>query len=166
MRIKIMVLALLLLLPLAAVAQEIDAKVVRYGANLYEIVGRDLFIATEYCFEGAEKADIVLKLDEGGNQMQFKKSGNSCDIQTVYGRSQLDPGAYDFAVSRVDEGWYGIDGQDAAFKTTGCYSLVENVAAKVIMEEGGVGRLVMPSEDEECRIEGVYGKTELQIVKE
>ncbi|MEE4253566.1 MAG: hypothetical protein V2I50_05930 [Desulfuromusa sp.] len=166
MKIRLMMLGLLLLLPLASAAQEIEAKVVRYGANLYEIVGRDLFIATEYCFEGAEQADILLKLDESGNQMQFKKSGNSCDIQMVYGRSQLDPGEYNFAVSRDDEGWYGIDGQDAAFKTTGCYSFAENVAAKIIMEEGGKGSLVIPSEDEECRIEGVYGKTELQVVKE
>jgi hypothetical protein len=166
MKIKFMVLGLLLLLPLAATAQEVEVKVERYGANLYEIVGRDLFIATEFCFEGAVKADILLKLDDGGDQMQFKKSGNSCDIQMVYGRSTIEPGEYDFTVSRADEGWYGIDGQDAAFKTTGCYSLVESVAAKIIMEEGGFGRLIIPSEDEECRIEGVYSETELEIVTE
>lgn len=166
MKIRFMVLGLLLLLPLASAAQEIEAQVIRYGANLYEIVGRDLFIATEYCFEGSEKADILLKLDGSGDQMQFKKSGNSCDIQMVYGRSALEPGKYSFTVSRDDEGWYGVDGQDGAFKTTGCYSLVENVAATVTMEEGGVGRLTIPAEDEECRIEGVYNKTELKIVTE
>ncbi len=166
MKIRGMLIGLLLLLPLAAVAEEVDVKVVRYGANLYEIVGHDWFLKTEYCFEGAEQADILLKLDESGNRMQFKKSGNSCDIQLVYGRSQLQPGEYEFTVSRDDEGWYGIDGEDFAFKTTGCYSLAENVAAKITMYEEGKGHLVLLSEDEECQIEGVYGKVELKIESE
>lgn len=166
MKIRVMIIGLLLLLPLIVVAQEVDVKVVRYGASLYEIVGRDLFLKTEYCFEGAEQADVLLKLDEGGNQMQFKKSGNSCDIQVVYGRSQIEPGEYDFTVSRDDEGWYGIDEQDFAFKTTGCYSFAENSAAKITIYEDGKGRLALLTEDEECQIEGLYGKTELKIVTE
>jgi len=84
----------------------------------------------------------------------------------VYGRTTIEPGEYNFIVSRDDEGWYGIDGQDSAFKTSGCYSLVEYVAATATIEEGGKGRLAIPSEDEECRIEGVYSKTELEIVTE
>ncbi len=166
MKTKAMIVGLLLLLPLTAVAQEVDVKVVRYGANLYEVVGRDLFLKTEYCFEGSEQADIILKLDGDGSQMQFKKSGNSCEIQMVYGRGQMEPGEYDFNVSRDDEGWYGIDELDFAFKTTGCYSFAENVAAKIIMDEEGRGRLALLSEDEECKIEGVYGKAELKIVAE
>lgn len=163
---RFMVLGLLLLLPFGAIAQEVEVNVVRHGSDLYEIIGKDLFLETEYCFEGSEQAEIFLRLDGSGDQMQFKNSGNSCDIEMVYGRSQLDPGEYKFTVSRNDEGWYGIDDQDGAFKTTGCYSLVENVEARVIMKEDGYGRLTIPSENEECSIEGVYGKAELEIVVE
>jgi hypothetical protein len=167
-RIMLVGLFLLMLMPLAviAMAQELEVNVVRYGSDLYEISGQDLFIQTDGCYEGSERADIFLKLDDSGDRIQFKKSGNSCDIGMVYGRSQLDPGDYKFSVSRADEGWYEIDGQDGAFKTTGCYSLVENVDVRVFMQDGGHGTLAILTENEECRIDGVYGKAELKIVVE
>lgn len=162
---KVLLLGLLLLLPWIALAQDVDVSVERYGADLYEIVGQDLFIQTEYCFVGQERAVVTLELENSKGMMLFKKSGERCEIIRVFGRSSLKAGDYNFQVNRDDENWYGIVGQDGAFKTSGCYSLVENAEAKVAIGDDGTGTLTLLAADEECRIEGVYSKAELEVVE-
>lgn len=157
-------LACLLVLPLQLSAAEIEIDVVRQGADIYEISGRDLFLYSPYCFAGEEQAKVMLTLEgSAATQMRFSDSDSSCDVVMTYGVTELEEGDYKFTVSRLDEGWYAIDGQDAAFRTSGCYSLVESAVAVVRVNGNGGGRLILTEEDEECDIVGIYGKAELEI---
>lgn len=147
-------------------AEEFELNVVRAGANLYEVPAEDLYVQTEYCFEVEEKASVLLRLEDAEKSMTFSDSGARCDVILVYGRTTLEAGNYNLTVTRVDDNWYGLDGEDAALKTSGCLSLVEQADAKLEMKDDGTGVLRIPSVDEECQVEGVYTKAELKLVKE
>lgn len=147
-------------------AEEFELKVVRAGANLYAVPAEDLYIQTEYCFEIEESASVRLNLDETLSRMTFQDSGAQCDVTLVYGRSTLKPGRYKLSVTRLDDNWYGLDGEEAALKTSGCLSLVEQAEAELDMQEDGTGVLSLPTVDEQCRVEGIYTRAELKLVKE
>lgn len=157
------VLSLLLLAPMTSMAGNVELEVVRAGADLYEIVGKDLFVETEYCFEGLDKSKVVLHLEEEQDYLVFSDTGARCDVLMVFGRSGMDPGNYQINIDWKHDDWFAFTDQDAAFKTSGCYSLVENAEARVTIDEQGTGTLVISSADEECTIEGIYAKTELTI---
>lgn len=157
---------IVLLLPVVANAGDVEAKVTREGADVYRVVGDDLFLFTEYCFEMSDSEKVFLRLEEGSNRIVFPKYNNICDIRNIYGQTSMNPGTYTVNVSRYEEGWYSVVGKGAVFKTDGCYSLVENVTAKAVISEDSKGTLFMPSVEEECRIEGIYVETKLKLVTE
>ena len=147
-------------------AEDFELNVVRAGANLYEVPAEDLYVQTEYCFEVEENASVLLRLEDTEKKMIFPDSEAQCDVMLVYGRSTLEPGSYKLTLTRVDDNWYGLDGDEAALKTSGCLSLVEQADAQLEMKEDGTGVLSIPSVDEECQVEGIYTKAELTLVKE
>lgn len=146
-------------------AEEFELDVVRQGANIFAVTAEDLFIQTEYCFESVTSARAVLRFAETESMLIFTDQKSQCDVRMVYGRSQLEPGDYKVSVTRDDENWYGIVGDEAALKTNGCLSLVEDAEAKLIINADGTGTLSIPSADEECQVEGVYSKAELKAVE-
>ena len=50
-----------------------------------------------------------------------------------------------------------------ALKTDGCFSLVEKMQAGLQVNEDGSGMLSIPEADEECTVDGVYSKAQLQL---
>lgn len=167
MKKALLVLLLSLVLPTITCAGEIDLQVVRHGTGLYEIVDKDIFMQTEYCFEGQEKAEVTLTLKADSKTITFKKTGTHCDVIQVYGRNQMEPGEYREKIDRNDEGWYGITGRDVAFRTSGCYSLAEAEDAVItISEDGRSGTLTILAADESCSIEAIYSAAELKIETE
>lgn len=162
----LLIVGILMLLPFVADAGDVEAKVTREGADVYRVVGDDLFLFTEYCFEMSDSEKVFLRLEEGTNKINFPTSNNTCDIKNIYGQTSMNPGKYTVNVTRYEEGWYSVVDKGAVFKTDGCYSLVENVTAKAVIAEDSTGALLMPSVDEECKIEGIYVETKLKIVME
>ncbi len=144
-------------------AEEIELNVIRAGGNLYFVEAEDLYIQTEYCFEIEDRAAVVLSLDEQGDTLVFSANNSRCDIKQIYARTTLAAGSYLPTLSREDDNWYVLTDQDAALKTEGCLSLVENAAAQLVMAADGRGTLTLPAVDEVCRVEGVYAKTEVTI---
>ena len=161
----LIIMTCLLLFVTGVWAEEVELKVVRVGANLYQVPAEDLFIQTEYCFEDATNKAVVLLLGEAGDRLLFNGPKNGCDIKMVYGRSKVDAGNYQLKVTKVDDDWYGLVDQDVALKTNGCLSQVENVAAEMVINEDGTGTLSIPEADENCQVEGVYSKAELSVGK-
>lgn len=161
-----MLTGLLLMLSGHVAAGEVEVKVTRIEADQYKVVDDDLYLLTEYCFEMVDNETVLLRLEEGPARIVFPKQKSTCDIKTVYGRTRLDPGSYTLNVTRIEAGWYAVVGKGAVFRTDGCYGLADNSAARAIVADEGSGVLLMPSLEEECRIEGVYVETELKLVRE
>lgn len=162
----IWMLGLFVIAPVVVQAGEIEAKVTRLNADQYKIVDDDLFLLTEYCFEMSDNEKVLLRLEEGRNQIVFPVNDNTCDIKTVYGLTSLGEGTYTLTVTRIEEEWYAVDGKGVVFKTDGCYSLAENTQARAAIEADGGGELLMFEHEEGCRIEGVYVETKLTVVAE
>lgn len=160
-RILLLLMVVLLFLVPGVWAEEIELKIIKMGANLYEVPADDLFIQTEYCFEDA--ATAVLLLDETANKLIFAETNQQCDIRMVYGRSKIEAGEYQLKVTRDDDNWYRLVDQDVALKTAGCLSLVDNIEAQLTMNDDGTGTLSIPGVDETCQVEGVYAKAELRV---
>ncbi|MDX2480520.1 MAG: hypothetical protein QNK24_09305 [Desulfuromusa sp.] len=161
----VVLLAFLMITPYAF-AVEYKVNVVQKGGNLYWAETEKMYIQTEYCFEGAETAVLLLRMTgDIGEEVTFTESGHKCDVKMLYGQTQLNAGEYALTVSREDDNWYVMDGKDVALNTNGCLSLVENMVARLQINEDGTGTLSLPDADEECTVEGIYSKAKLEIAQ-
>ena len=77
-----------------------------------------IHIQTEYCFESADVAVVLLRMDGDSGGITFKKSGGKCDVKMIYGQTELEPGKYPIEVARDDDDWYGIVGKNMALNAT------------------------------------------------
>jgi len=157
-----MVLFVLLMISSPAFAVEYEVNIVQKGGNLYWAETEQMYIQTAYCFESAEAAVALLRMDGDSGEITFKKSGGKCDVKMIYGQTELEPGKYPIRVTRDDDDWYGIVGKNMALNTNGCLTLVDNMQASLQMNEDGTATLSIPDADEECTVEGVYSKAQLQ----
>lgn len=157
-----MALLVLLMISSPAFAVEYEVNVVQKGGNLYWAETEQMYIQTEYCFESAEAAVVLLRMDGDSGEITFKNSGGKCDVKMIYGQTELETGRYPIRVTREDDDWYGIVGKSMALNTNGCLTLVDNMQASLQMNEDGTAILSIPEADEECTVEGVYSKAQLQ----
>ena len=152
-------LLLSIIIPSVSVAEEYAITVTQVGGNLFWEPEREIYIQTEYCFVDIGTKEVVLNIvDEAGSLIISDKT--SCEIKNIFGKAQLEAGAYTITVSREDDNWYTIDGQEAALNTEGCLGSVENVAAELTVEENGSGTLKLA--DEECSVKGIYSKATVE----
>ena len=147
---------LLLLACATGVAQDYSLSVEQRGANLFKVVGQEIYLQTRYCYVEAGTAEVQLELDEdGGGRIAFKALERSCDVAAAYAKSSLDAREYPVTVSRVDSNWYALDGEAAMLLTDGCLSQVSGAAARLNMTSDGSGMLTI-ADAEECRVEAIY----------
>ena len=144
-------------------ALEYQVNVVQKGGNLYWAATEKMYIQTEYCFESADPAVLLLRIDGDSGEITFTESGRKCDVKMIYGQAQLEAGKYSIKVSRDDDNWYGIVGKNMALNTSGCLSLVDDMQASLQMNADGTGILSIPDADEKCAVEGVYSKAQLKL---
>ncbi len=162
MKIVVMVYLSILISTVPLFAAEYQVNVVRQGGNLYWAEAEKMYIQTEYCFEGSDAAVVMLRVDGDSEDITFVKSGDKCAVTMIYGQTQLKGGKYSLKVSWEDDNWYKIVDKNVALKTDGCLSLVDNMQANLLMNDAGTGTLSLPEADEECRVEAVYSKAQLQ----
>ena len=163
--VRVCVLVLLLLLNAVIVqAEDFEIKVIRVGADLYQVPEDDLSIKTHNCFVMKDPDILVLHLAAEGNTLIFPPKNFSCDISMIYGRSTLAPANYSFTVTRLGDNWYEVDGKDVALKTSACEVEAEQFPATLRMETRETGALLFPELDTFCAVEGIYAETELTVV--
>lgn len=162
MKILAVVFGAILITSSSVFAVEYQVNVMQKGGNLYWAATEKMVIQTEYCFESADPAVLLLRMDGDRGEITFTESGRKCDVKMIYGQTQLEAGKYAIKVSRDDDNWYGIVGKNMALNTNGCLSLVDDMQASLQMNADGTGTLSIPDADEECAVEGVYSKAELQ----
>lgn len=138
-------------------ADDYRVTVTRKDANIYQILGKDMFIQTRYCYEYVYGEDSLLKLKGSyGSELLFLDSSGKCDVKAVYEKVEQEPGTYVVTVSHVDENWYEIMGSGLFIKTSMCLSI--DLAAESILklESQGFGTLKINSNN--CMVEGIYGQ--------
>ncbi|MDA3904345.1 MAG: hypothetical protein PF441_12965 [Desulfuromusa sp.] len=160
--------AVLLMIPMLvshAFALEYEINVARRGGNLYWAAAEKIYIQTEYCFEDAETAALLLRMDGDSGEITFNESGVKCDVKMVYGQTQLQAGEYRIKVNWEDDNWYRIEGQEVALNTNGCLSMVESMEGRLQINEEGPSILSLPDADEECTVDGVFSKAKIEITQ-
>lgn len=164
MRILPVCLALLLLAANGAAALEYTLEVNRVGGNLYHAPAEDLYLETQYCFASADPARVGLEVADGTRgTLTFSASGEQCQVSGFYGPTDLEPGEYTLSVTRADDNWYAIDGQDAVLLTAGCLSLVDSTPGNLQVSEDGSKTLSLPEAGEECSVTGIYTTIEVTL---
>lgn len=140
-------------------AENYEISVTRKGSNLYKIDGEDTFIHTRYCYEYVYYEDSFLRMRGYSGEIVFLDAGEKCDVIAVYGASDQDPGTYSISVTREEDDWYEVDGQQLFIKTSSCLSLALGEDAVLRLNATGYGELHVGRE--KCSVEGVYSKLRL-----
>jgi len=147
------------LMPSLALADNYEVSVTRKGRNLYKVLGKNIFIHTQYCYAYVYYENSFLKMNGYSGEIIFTESGDECYVKAVYSRLDKDAGKYAVTISRKDNEWYEIWGQGIYIKTNACFSLALLEEAVLVLNAGGYGTLYV--EDDECMVEGVYSRMRL-----
>ncbi len=78
----------LMLLPFVANAEDIEVMVTREAADVYRVVGDDLFIFTEYCFEMSDSEKAILRFEEA-DKIIFSTNNDTCGIKISMGGKRV-----------------------------------------------------------------------------
>ena len=143
-----------------ATADNYEVSLTRKGSNLYKVDTKNIFVQTRYCYEYAYSEDSLLKLDGSySSEIIFLDAKSRCDIKAIYSEVNQDAGKYSVTVSREEDDWYEIWGQDMFIKTSSCLSLALSDKAVLDISSNGYGTLYF--ENDECMVEGIYVKEKL-----
>ena len=140
-------------------ADNYEISVTRKGNNLYKIDSENILIHTRYCYEYVYYEESFLKMNGNSGEIIFLDSGGKCDVKAVYGSIEQEAGKYSVTISREDDDWYEIWGQDVYLKTSTCLSLALGEDAVLALSAGGYGTLYI--DGDECMVEGVYSSMSL-----
>lgn len=137
-----------------------EVSVTRKGSNVYKVDAKDIIIQTRYCYEYVYSENSFLKMNGYFGEIIFLDSGGGkCDVKAVYGKVNQAPGKYSVTVSREEDDWYNVFGQDLYIKTSACLSLSLGEEAILDLSSGGYGTMYI--DGNQCMIEGIYSKMSL-----
>ena len=140
-------------------ADNYEVSVTRKGSNLYKIDGRDVLIHTRYCYEYAYSEDSFLRMSGYSGEIVFLDAGEKCDVKAVYGVIAQSSGNYSVTVTREEDDWYEVQGQDVWLKTSGCYAY--SYGEESVLKVSGYGGGTLYVNDSTCTVEGIYGRLRL-----
>jgi hypothetical protein len=165
MKIKSKYKTIVLFLILFLVSQFISAddyriSVSREDANLYKVIGEDILILTQYCYEYVYYEDALLRMNGYSGEIVFLNSGNKCNVKAVYGPADIRPGTYEIQLNRESDNWYMVCGTKLFIKTGFCMSFGFMEDALLKISFGGMGEILF-SDGSECNVEGVYTRLKL-----
>ena len=158
---KFLAFIILLLASSAAVAGTYSVNVTRKSQNLYKVTGKDIFIATQYCYEYVYSEDSVLQFSYGSGKIIFPDEGSSCDVKAIYGVANVTAGTYDITVNQDEDDWYESSDVGVYIHTDGCLSLALGEEAVLKIGPGGYGKIIFVNESVSCTVDGVYTKLRL-----
>jgi hypothetical protein len=153
--IRVLMVIVSLVVPLASDAGDYDISVTRKGSNLYKVDNKDIYIFTKYCYQYVYFSEAILRMSGTRGRIIFVDADVSCDVKSVYGPASLTPGKYSVTVSHLDEDWYEVSGTETLIRTSLCISLALSDEAILIMSSATCGKLVF-SDGKSCIVEGVY----------
>lgn len=130
-----------------------SVTVTREGQDLYDVIGQNSLIVTNFCYEYVYSDSALLY---GSDSIVFS-NGDSCDVDTVYGKDTTTPaGNYSVTISREDTNWYEIHyGSGGYIETSLCLEIVHYDNAVLSMNGYGGGTLIF-SDGDTCQVSAVY----------
>ena len=146
-----------------AYANDYLVDVKRSEQNLYKIIGKNIFIKTNHCYEYTYGEKAILRSNGYNGELIFidniyNHEKTRCNVQGVYGKVDIDDGSYRIIVSREDDNLYTSYNFDGLIKTDMCLSLALGEEATLVMKSN-VGFLYIGIEG--CIVEGIYKKIKL-----
>ena len=153
----LVVLFFVLLTPNTLIADDYQEVVSSFDTDFYKIDTKNILIRTENCPETVESQQVLAKMKGGTGEMIFIESGNSCTVSGVYQTSGYRVGNYRVDITRDEENWYEISGQNIYIRTQECliYATEQEALLSVsTVGKGGSGSLHF--EHEACRVIGLY----------
>jgi len=141
-------------------ADNYEVSLTRKGNNFYQVNYKNIFVQTNYCYEYAYSEDSILKLNGAySSEVIFLDNKSRCDIKAIYEEANQNAGKYSVTVSREEDDWYEIWGEDMFIKTSSCLNLALSDKAVLDISSSGYGTLYF--DDDECMVEGIYAKQRL-----
>ncbi len=140
-------------------ADNYRVNVTRKSSNIYKVTNEDIYIETKYCYEYVYYADALLKMNDYTGEIIFLDQETKCDVKSVYGSLEIEPGTYDVNVTRINDDWYEVDGTGVFLRTSMCLNLALGEEAILKIYSGRTGKLYFA--DDECQVEGVYTRLKL-----
>ena len=162
MRSAIVVVFALCLFHQSSVAGEYKEVVSTYDNDFYKIDSKNILIRTERCMEDVQGQEVLVTMNGISGEIEFTETGTRCAVQAVYGTSGYRVGNYRVDISRDEENWYKISGQDIYVRTEECLIYAteqEGLLSVSTVGKGGSGSLHF--EGEACRVIGLYTPMEL-----
>ncbi|WP_027389221.1 hypothetical protein [Chrysiogenes arsenatis] len=141
-------------LSIFAVAGNYEVTITRNDQDRYEVIGKDIFIHTQNCYEYEYYSGAILKMAGYRGKIIFPNSKKQCDVIGVYGLSNQNAGNYQVSVSRESSNLYKIVGNDMYIKTAACVRPGMMIEAILSINAGGRGTLYM--DGNECMVIGIY----------
>jgi hypothetical protein len=145
-----------------AFAGEYTEVVSTYDNDFYKIDSKNILIRTENCLEDVQAHEVLVIMNGSSGEIVFSESENRCPVRSVYGTSGYRVGNYRVNITREEENWYKITGQDIYIRTQECLIYAteqEGLLSVSTVGKGGSGSLHF--EGEACRVIGLYRPMEL-----
>jgi hypothetical protein len=162
MRTSIVVVFIVCLFHQSLVAGEYKEVVSTYDNDFYKIDSKNILIRTEKCMEDVQGQEALVTMNGMSGEIEFTEAGTRCAVQAVYGTSGYRVGNYRVDISREEENWYKISGQDIYIRTQECLIYAteqEGLLSVSTVGKGGSGSLHF--QGEACRVIGLYAPMEL-----
>ena len=162
MRTAIVVVSTVCLFHQSLVAGEYKEVVSTYDNDFYKIDSKNILIRTEKCMEDVQGQEALVTMNGISGEIEFTETGTRCAVLAVYGTSGYRVGNYRIDISRDEENWYKISGQDIYIRTEECLIYAteqEGLLSVSTVGKGGSGSLHF--EGEACRVVGLYTPMEL-----
>lgn len=162
MRTALFVVCAIFLFPLKIVAGDYKEIVSSYDNDFYKIDSKTILIRTQNCFEDVQSQEVLITMDGTSGEIVFSESENRCVVAAVFGSSGYRVGNYRVDITREEENWYKISGQDIYIRTEECLIYAteqEGLLSVSTVGSGGSGSLHF--EGEACRVIGLFTPMEL-----
>ena len=140
-------------------ADNYEVSVTRKGSNLYKVDGEDVLIHTRYCYQYSYSEEAFLRMSGTSGEIVFLDAGGKCDVKAVFGLIDQAAGKFSVNVTREDDDWYSILGQDLFVKTSSCFEFAYGEEAVLSIVGGSYGSLHVGNS--KCTVEGIYSKLRL-----
>lgn len=162
MRTAIVVVITVCLFHQPLVAGDYKEVVSSYDNDLYKIDSKNILIRTDNCMEDVQAQEALVTMNGYTGEVEFTVTGNRCVVQSIYRTAGYRVGNYRVNISRDEENWYRITGQDIYIRTEECLIYAteqEGLLSVSTVGKGGSGSLHF--QGEACRVIGLYSPMEL-----
>jgi len=154
-----------LILALGIAASSADAasyrvNITRKSRDVYQVVGKEIFIHTKLCLELSIMEDAILEMEGLTGEIAFSGSGSRYRVTGVYGITEIAPGNYRERITWKGNDWYEVELRDLMVKTSMCLALPMMEEVDITIGPSGSGTIQFRNGTSGAVV-GIYGRMRL-----